>query len=165
MITGGFFLKYYVKGTMRLRESEEKDQVRMTLEDAESLIESLFLTIKDIYELNSPVLSDAHKDMIAQTCYQLSRSVELKELRFKNPREIAAAAAESVKANGVQILNGKAMITTEAKTLERYEQYLAMFEKDESVQNSAHAESMGFIRSIQALPFIKGLFRQPFLLL
>ena len=67
MICGGFLSKYYVAGTMRLRESEEADQVQMTLEDAEELLHNLHAGIKRIIDMDTPFLSNEHKLILKNT--------------------------------------------------------------------------------------------------
>jgi hypothetical protein len=151
MIIGGFLHKYYVKGSMRLRESEEKDQVRMTLEDAENLIEAMFHAVKAIHDMDCPLLSREHKIMIAQTCYQLSNSVELKILMFTKPSDSTQFGAEIT-----GMVDEREIVTTETKVIARYEKFRDLFEKDTEIKAANRLESMGFIRSVQALPFLSG---------
>lgn len=152
MIIEGFFHKYYVRGSMRLRESEEKDQVRMTLEEAENLIEALFLAVKDMHDMNSRLLSREHTNMIARTCIQLSKSVDLKNLVF-------AKAADDSQTKSLSN-SERDIVTMETKTLAKYDKFLELFEKDDDVKSSTRLEMMGFVRSIQRLPFVAGNFNK-----
>merc|ERR1711871_375002 len=87
MICCGFLSKYYTAGSMRIRESEESDQVQMTLDDAEELLHDLFNAVKGIVDTNTPFLSAHHKCILQDTCCAICESSIDEELRYERPSE------------------------------------------------------------------------------
>ena len=153
MITGGFFVKYYVAGSMRLRESDELDQVQMTLEDADALIKNLYESCKMILDIDSTVLSDNHKSYLLNTCLQLQKSTSKSINNNKLEKSASFNASQQKLSENNSSLK---VVTTESKILGRYGDFITSLESDDNLKTKVLREAMGFIKSIQALPFKSG---------
>ena len=145
MIVCGFFGRYYVQGTSGIRGNDDK--IAYTSQQIESLIRILFEKLKEAYDLDSPRLSYEHKKLMYDTLKVLnSAAARIINANIENTHdlvndddEIFETDPEKIKENSVN---------------KKFQEFLSAFKDCEEVKKQVENESIGFVRSMQQLPFI-----------
>ncbi len=149
LIIGGFFKSYYDTKTFRFNEhggggnsNDNNDKVQISRKSADELIHSLFYKAKEIYELDSPILSDETKESFFTTMQALnnaSTKIIIHNLQPSNSR-LSTIKIEKV--------------TKETKLIEKYKSFIEEIEADSDVSYKNSHESIGFISILEKLPSV-----------
>jgi hypothetical protein len=147
-IVGCFFDRYYSASVFKNDDTAGKaalpDQVAMTSTQVEDLIVTMFNKVKDIYDMDCLKLSTEHKAAIHSTLVALNKSAK---------KVIVASVEPTHDKEAVDDGEGQGM-TLEDKVHEKYTEFLEKLEGDEELKKLETTEAMGFIRSIEDLPFL-----------
>ncbi|RYG90529.1 hypothetical protein EON65_59435, partial [archaeon] len=149
MIIGGFFERYYDSATFHFHDGTSahvnKEKVQITQAQANELIHSLFIKIKDIYDLDSPRLSDEMKDMIFGALEALNKRSSKVIANTLNKNVASLQASFGIQDN----------VTPEVKLLQKFESFVEELATNSSVKRSEEKERVAFINLLESLPSIK----------
>lgn len=112
----------------------------------EALIQLLFAKLKEVYDVDSPRLSRTHKEMMYNALEALNKSAQKIivvniERTFEN-----SDALDAVETDEELIMEGE--------VVEKYKSFIQSVSENENVLKLVENESMGFVKSIQNLPFL-----------
>lgn len=144
MIVGGFFGRYYDPSKFRLDDgSGSEGRCHLTQPQINDLIYVLFNYIKDIYDIDSPRLSQVHKAYLYQAVINLNRSGS----------RVFVSKIESThdKTYGEEV---ELDVTLEGTVSRKYKEFLQLLKEDEEVQYKATNENLEFVKVLESLPYI-----------
>ncbi|KAJ1428063.1 hypothetical protein B484DRAFT_450044, partial [Ochromonadaceae sp. CCMP2298] len=139
LITGGFFARYYDAATFRFNESGG-ERVHITLQQVNELIHSLFMKIKDVYDLDSPRLSAETKEQIFGALEALNKSATKIIVSNLAPTTTRKAVLRS------DVVSG------ETKLVDRFREFHTAVAEDGEVKSLAENENVYFISLLEKLP-------------
>jgi hypothetical protein len=146
MVVSGFFNKYYNPLSFRLDDSvQTNDRIDLTMNEINETIVTLFHSIKDVYDIDSPRLSQTHKGYFYNAIVALNNST---------PKVIVTRIDQTHLPKEGNNTDIEENISQEAVVTRKYKEFIAFLKEDEEIQDSAKNENSHFISVLEGLPFI-----------
>jgi hypothetical protein len=146
MIVAGFFQSLYDATLIKTEDTVvNDDKVQMNIEQVNNLISEIFVKVKSIVDLQSPVLSMEHKQFLVASLKGLNKGtgnslwVDTKTNMQDNLGEDDYSLEEQ---------------DEEYRVSTKFSEFLNSLEEDESVQESAVSENQHFISKIESLSHV-----------
>jgi hypothetical protein len=167
-IVKGFFSAYFDISSFKPEVGKKNAKFRLTSAHVSELVRTFFFSIKEIYELNSPRLPSSVKttfyDALEILKSQASKFLHVStsssdpaishKFDFVNS-EIDKSLCQLGDEEGAAVgNNNKPKDPSELKLICKYQEFLKSLEDDEVLQTKAENENVGFIKILEALPFI-----------
>lgn len=146
MITGGFFTRYYSPASFRLDDGTvNKDKIHLNINQINELIVALFGLIKDIYDLDSNCLAITHKQYMFSALEALNRSISKGVILQKLDQ--AHGLITDSETSDIEP-------TQEMLVSTMFNDFVCSIRGDESISSSAMNEISGFVKLLEAMPYI-----------
>lgn len=144
MIAGGFFNCYYDPLTFRFSDASSSsagsgDKVHISQSQVNELIGSLFMKIKELYDLDSPRLSSQVKDALFESLQVLNSKASKVIVSNLQPNDVVLHAVKDV-------------VSVEGKLLEKYNAFVEEIEQDKKVAADLKHQKLEFIELLESLP-------------
>lgn len=145
MIVAGFFQSLYDPSKIRADDSLiNNDKVQLNIQQVNQLISEIFVKVKAIVDLHSPLLSKEHHQFLLASLRGLNKAAG-NSLWI----DIKASAPESHEED--EMLDEQDSANRISKN---FAKFLKALEEDERVQEVTHSEGQHFIGMIESLPRI-----------
>lgn len=166
MIVSGFFTCTYDPTKLRTDDAlVTNDTMHLSTIEVNQLMFALFTSLKEIFDLNSSVLSLEHKKYIINSLESLNRQTgklflsSVEDLREESRENVKQTEEDPQKQNTTNDENGLVASNLESLNLEdrillKYTEFLTILQESQVVENISIDENKQFIHKIEKLPFM-----------